>query len=371
MGGLQRKYAEIRDTLRGEIAAGKYGAGRPFPSEAMLARRFGAARHTVVRALRELQSQGVLTRRQGAGTVITGAAQHLTGRIALIIHGSGYCEIFAPIARAISHLCLTHGYSLLFSDIALDDNRQRVVQVIRQAREYIKMGMDGVVFQPVELMKNAVDVNREIVELFDAAKIPVVLLDSDIVPAPERSRYDLAAVNHFAAGMKLAEHLRKTGSRRILYLLQHNRAPCVQERYMGLRTGCEGLPLPGKAVFAEPDDVARIRRHVRSLKPDAIACYNDRQAAILMQTLARIGIRVPGDIRVAGFDDVNYATLATPRLTTMHQPCRELAELAFDMLMVRIKAPDAPAKETFLNATLVVRESTEKPTRKGIRPCTR
>ena len=353
-----RKYAHIRDTLRSEIGAGRYDASRPFPSETTLSRRFGVARQTVVRALRELQEQGLLVRRQGAGTVLSCAARRFTGRIALIVHGTSYCEIFAPIARAISHLCLTHGYSLLFSDIAFDDNRQRVVQVIRQAREYVKMGVDGVIFQPVELMRNAQNINREIVELFDAAQIPVVLLDSDIVPAPERSRYDLAAVNHFAAGMKIAEYLRRTGSRRIVYLLQHNRAPCVQERCMGLRTGCEGLPLAGKGVFAEPDDAARIRRCVRSLKPDAIACYNDRQAALLMQTLAGMGVKVPDDIRVAGFDDVNYATLATPRLTTMHQPCQELAELAFDMLMARIKAPNAPAKETFLNATLVVREST-------------
>ena len=360
MGEIRRKYAEIRDALREEICGGKYGPGRRFPSEAALARRFCAARQTVVRALRELQAQGLLSRRQGAGTVLTPAASHLTGRIALIVHGSGYCEIFAPIAREISHLCLKHGCTLLFTDIDFADNRQRVAQVMRQAREYVDIGVDGVIFQPVELMKNAQDVNREIVELFDASGIPVVLLDSDIVPAPERSRYDLAAVNHFAAGMKLAEHLRRTGSKRVVYLMQHDRAPCVQARFMGIRTGCEGLQLEGRCVFAEPDDAAAIRRCVRRLKPDAIACYNDRQAALLMQTLAGMGVKVPGDVRVAGFDDVNYAMLATPRLTTMHQPCRELAELAFDMLMARIKAPDAPAKETFLNATLVVRESTGK-----------
>ena len=360
MGELRRKYAEIRDALRREIGDGKYNANRPFPSEMAIARRFGAARQTVVRALRELQAQGLLARRQGAGTMLTSTARKLTGRIALISHGSSYCEIFAPIARAISHLCLTNGCSLLFTDIALDDNRQRVEQVMRQAREYVRIGVDGVIFQPVELMKNAQDVNREIVELFDAAKIPVVLLDSDIVPAPERSRYDLAAVNHFAAGMKLAGHLRKAGAKRIVYLLQHDRAPCVQARYMGVRTGCEGLPLAGKGVFAEPDDIVRIRRCMRTLRPDAFACYNDRQATLLLQTLSRIGVKVPDEVKVAGFDDVNYAILATPRLTTMHQPCKELAELAFDMLQARIKAPDAPAKETFLDAKLVVRDSTTK-----------
>ena len=355
-----RKYTVIRDTLRKEIGAGKYCGSAPFPSEAALSRRFGVSRSTAVRALRELQAQGLLFRRQGAGTVLTRSAKASTGRIALIVHGTDYCEIFAPIARAISRLCLTHGYSLMFADISFADTRRRVVQVIRQARAYIKTGVDGVIFQPVELLRNASAVNREIAALFDAARIPLVLLDSDIVPAPDLSTYDLAAVHHFADGMKLAEHLRRTGSRRVVYLLQQNRAPCVQDRYMGLRAGCEGLPLAGRGVFAEPDDVAAIRRCVRGLRPDAIACYNDRQATLLMQTLAGIGVKVPDDIRVAGFDDVNYAMLAAPRLTTMHQPCQELATLAFDMLMARIRDPEAPAKETFLNASLVVRESTER-----------
>ena len=77
-----------------------------------------------------------------------------------------------------------------------------------------------------------------------------------------------------------------------------------------------------------------------------------------MKTLAALGVRVPDDVAVAGFDDVNYAALATPRLTTMHQPCEELAALAFETLLFRMAHPDAPARESFLNAPLVVREST-------------
>lgn len=356
-----KKYEVIRDRLRAEIAEGKYGGGRPFPSETALTRRFGAARATVVRALRELQAMGLLARSQGAGTRLTEAARRSTGRIALIVHGTGYCEIFSPIARAISHLCLRNGYTLLFADVSFADNRQRVSRVIDQVREYVKARVDGVIFQPVELLPNAADVNRRITSSFDEAGMPVVLLDSDIVAPPDRSRYDLAAVNHFDAGRRLAAHLRETGARRVAYLAQKDRAPCVQERCRGVQAGCAGLPLPGKVFIAEPDDDARIALLLRRDRPDAIACYNDRQAALLIQTLARLGRSVPDDIAVVGFDDVNYAVLSTPQLTTMHQPCAELAGLAFDMLLERMRKPDAPARETFLTAPLVVRASTRAP----------
>lgn len=355
-----KKFEAIRDSLRAEIAEGKYGGGRPFPSETALTRRFGAARATVVRALRELQAMGLIARSQGAGTRLTEAARRSTGRLALIVHGTGYCEIFSPIARAISHLCLKNGYTLLFADISFADSRQRVARVIDQVREYVKARVDGVIFQPVELLGNAAGINRKIVSSLDEAGIPVVLLDSDIVPSPDRSRYDLAAVNHFDAGRRLAAYLRETGARRVAYLMQRDRAPCVLERCRGVQTGCAGLPLPGKAFIAEPDDAARIGQLLKRERPDAIACYNDRQAAVLIQTLSRLGRSVPDDVAVVGFDDVNYAVLSTPRLTTMHQPCAELAQLAFDMLRARIREPGAPARETFLTAPLVVRESTRK-----------
>ena len=353
----QAKYRQMAETLVAEIRGGKY-ASTNLPSENQLARRFGVGRQTVQKAFGVLAARGLIRRSQGKGTFLTAAARHLTGRIALIIHGSGYCEIFAPISRCISHLCQTHGLSLLFSDTACEDNRRRVAQVIRSVRECIQTGADGVIFQPIEFLRDSEGINREITGLFSAAGIPVVLLDSDIVRQPDRSGYDLAAVNHFAAGMKLAAHLREAGARRVAYLTQKNRAPCVQDRHLGIRTGCAGLPLAGEGFFAEPDDLPKIRRLVRTLRPDAIACYNDRQAVLLVKTLAGMGLSVPGDVMVAGFDDVNYATLATPRLTTMRQPCEELAALAFDMLMLRIKTPDAPARETFLDAKLVVREST-------------
>lgn len=353
------KYKVLVDTLKSAILSGRYGLDRPFPSERTLIRKYGHSRITVQHALRELERLGFISRQQGRGTFVTRGA--VCRKIGLLIHGTSYCEIFSPIARAISHLCQENEYTLLFADVAHVENRRRVVQVIRQAREYVKEGVAGVIFQPVEMLSDAEEVNREILDLFDAAGIPVVLLDSDIAVSPKRSSYDLASVNHFDAGRRLGLYLRETGARRVAYLMQKNRAPCVQERYLGIRTACAGLPLAGEALLAEPDDVARVRRFVRTKRPDAIACYNDRQAAILIKTLARIGLEVPKDIGVAGFDDVNYATLATPCLTTMHQPCGELAALAFDMLMARMREPSAPVKETFLNAPLVVRDSTRRP----------
>ena len=76
-----------------------------------------------------------------------------------------------------------------------------------------------------------------------------------------------------------------------------------------------------------------------------------------MQTLLRLGLSVPRDLRVAGFDDAKYATLVAVPLTTVHQPCEEIASLAFDAMLRRLANPLAPSCAFLASPRLVVRES--------------
>ncbi len=353
---LETKYSQVLDSLLEDIRAGKY-RDEPFPSENMCARRFSVGRKTVIRVYDELARRGLVSRRRGAGTVLTRKASCEFGRIGLIIHGSDYCELFAPIARRVSHLCQQNGLALLFADLSGDAVSRRIDKIAQTAVDFVKTGVNGVIFQPVELVNDAEAINRRILAVFDKACVPVVLLDSDIVRSPGRSRYDLAAVNHVEAGRRIGTYLAASGAKRIAYLMEREHAPCVQDRYLGVKIGAEGRMAKGAAVYARPDDVTAIRKAVKTLKIDAFACYNDREARLLITTLAQLGYAVPKDVKVAGFDDVNYATISSPALTTAHQPCNELADLAFEMLMARIDKPDAPPRQTFLDAPLVVRES--------------
>jgi len=353
-------YLEKAAELRLEIRRGDY-ASKPFPSEAQLMRKFGVGRQTAVRILETLRDEGLVVRRCGSGTFLSSVGRRATGRIGLIVHGSDYCEIFTPITKSISQLCQRNDYTLMLGDASSLCTADRVRRVTDIASKFIADGLDGVLFQPIELIENAERVNREITDLFTRADIPVVLLDSDIVSAPARSTYDLATVDHLAVGRTLAGFLRSVGARRIVYLTQENRAPCVRERQLGVKIGCEGLPVPGTAVYAEPDDVRAVRRLLTRHRPDAIACYNDRQAALLLQTLSGLKRRVPDDVMVAGFDDVQYARLTIPQLTTLRQPCGELAEAAFKLLLSRIRKPGMPPRKIVLTGELVVRGSTRQP----------
>jgi hypothetical protein len=70
------------------------------------------------------------------------------------------------------------------------------------------------------------------------------------------------------------------------------------------------------------DDIDEIGQLMKKLKPDAIACANDRTAGHLMHGLLSLGYQISEDVRIVGIDDVQYTKLLPVPLTTVHQPCR-------------------------------------------------
>jgi LacI family transcriptional regulator len=89
----------------------------------------------------------------------------------------------------------------------------------------------------------------------------------------------------------------------------------------------------------------------------AVICANDLTAANLMRTLDSLGYPVPKKIRVVGFDDVRYAELLRPSLTTIHQPCKDIGIVAMQVMLERIKNPTFPPRDILVQPTLVVRQS--------------
>jgi DNA-binding LacI/PurR family transcriptional regulator len=242
--------------------------------------------------------------------------------------------------------------------------------------------------EPLELIPGREAINQEIIRTLSASRIPVVLLDRDIVSFPERSAYDVVGIDNLAAGYRLADHLIRNGARRITFVSRPDSAPTVLQRIAGVHDAHLNAGIPwnsGQIAYGSPDDEAFVRsivgqasppvppakRQIAQLSPrrkrtgedscptypDAIICANDTTAARLMLTLASIGLRIPDDIRLASFDDVQYASLLSPPLTTIHQPCEQIGAVAVQTLLQRIREPDTPPREILLDAPLVIRRS--------------
>lgn len=357
------KHKELYECLRAEILAGKYGHERAFPSEAQLSRRHGCSRTTVRKALDELRHEGLVRCHQGKRTFVTSVG--LSRKVGLLLSGVTYSEYFQPVATAFMQLARESEYELCFSAVHSLDPEKRIREANEIIDDYIAKHVAGVIFHPLDYAHDNGAANIRILKKLTVARIPVVLFDSDVVAPPARSDYDVVSIDNLIAGETLGRHLLEAGARNIHFLLKTNWMPNAWNRIRGLMcaVSAAGAGWSSKNILvAEADDLESIRRHLRLRpRPDAFICENDSIAAVFKNSLEKLGWRVPDDMLLAGFDDVNIARLLTPPLTSIHQPCAQIAEAAFKRLLARIANPALVAQEIFVLASLSTRASTVKP----------
>lgn len=364
------KYRQIYESLKEAIASGSYRTGQRLPSESELVKTFSASRLTVNRALRELQLGGLIDRRVGSGSYVCGSvAPGYT--FGLLIPELGETEIFEPICRGMAEAPLQQHHVLLWGKSPSDSHSlDSLAKDLCQ--QWIAKKVSGVFFAPLELSGQKDANNRRIAELLDQAGIPIVLIDRDLVGFPQRSRYDLIGIDNRRAAYVLTTHLISAGCRRLVFVGKHRAAPSCVARAVGFREALLDAGLQSSPEFirqsADPSDKAEVRSIINDLKPDGIVCANDYTAAQLMRTFETLSVRVPADVRLAGFDDVKYASLLPVPLTTIHQPCCDLGVAAVRTMVERLQNPELPARDILLEFTLVVRESSGAPAEMTMNP---
>lgn len=361
-----RQYS-VYSTLRNDILGGRYASVR-FPSERSLAMRFKVSRATIARCLADLDREGLIRRSQGRGTFIT--RQGSSRKIGLVLPGIvPYSEYFQPIVGELVRIAQAESFELRLGSISSKDIKSRTHEVRELAAGFIKSKVAGIIYQPLEYVNDADAENARILSVFKKAGIPVVLLDSDMLPPPARSPYDCVTIDNVDAGERVANHVFERGARNVCFFMLPGMLPTVAKRIRGVI--CSAVLhgrrwTPENVVVAQPDDKSAVRRLMRrKIRPDAVICENDIVASVLLKTLEELKVRVPDDVMLAGFDDIQCARLATPALTSIHQPCAEIAETAFRRLVSRIFRPDMPAICISLPAPLVVRDSTKRISRQG------
>jgi LacI family transcriptional regulator len=245
---------------------------------------------------------------------------------------------FAELAHAVGNSARDAGYAVLL--VESDDGRHEK-EGLAQLAAY---GVDGICWCP----SSKHDIAAEI-----EIGVPAVAIDR---PLPKR---DWVTSNYAMGGALLALHI-VASDRAPLGLVNGLRSlPGTAQRRRGLVAALAGrVPIAWsvETPFATDLDetvlAALARREAR-----IIACGNDMIAIGVVRALGALGVRVPEDVAVLGFDDISWAVLVDPELTTIRQPLHRLGTEAIHLLMRRIATPDAPIRRVQLDVELVRRRS--------------
>lgn len=257
----------------------------------------------------------------------------------------------ASIMRGIEDQLLSEGY---FYFVASHRGKPDLIQ------EYPRMLIDRAV-------EGVILLNTPVVQ---ALSVPVVVISGHHrVPGVTN-----IAVDNRKATFDALEHLVKLGHRRIAFFKGHRGSADTEYRWKGIlraaaQLGIEVRPLltiqlqrdaenPGPSVPEE--GYATAQELLATREPfTALFAFNDISAIGAVRAFRDAGLRVPEDVSVVGFDDIQAAAYLTPRLTTVRQPLRQMGEMAAKQLLMRISNGHAKAPQLIsLAPELVVREST-------------
>ncbi|HEY0308907.1 MAG TPA: substrate-binding domain-containing protein [Acidobacteriaceae bacterium] len=355
------KHQQLFEALQHQILQGKYAHNRRLPSESELALRFHVSRPTAARALKDLQALGIITRRAGSGSFLTTPAQPVQAArnktFGLLVPGLGKTEILDPICNEITRFAQLLECTVLWGDAA-----QPVAtgeDALHLCEQYIRRGVDGIFFAPMETVPDRALWNQRIADALVSAGIPMVLLDRDLREFPARSNFDLIGIDNFRAAVIVTQHLLEAGCCRLCFLARPEYPSTTDLRLAGCREAAnrDGNGATVVARFINPDNRSELQTMLQEYQPDGILCANDQTAALLLRSLNDLGVRTPSTVRVAGFDDVQYATLLAVPLTTIRQPCREIARAATLALLERTNDRSIPAREILLPFELIIRQS--------------
>ncbi len=346
-------YRAIAETLFAEIREGKYAPGDPFPSLTALMRRFGVSRITAKRAVDDLKRRRVVRVEPRSGATVT-EENRMIGMIVL-----SESPLFQDICSMLSGLCQQAGYALLLGMATTGDSAERARRAKECAEDFAERGVTGVIFQPIGCLPDADRFNAEITETLRQRGIPLVLLDGDIVPVPERSGFDTIEIDNYEAGSRLARHILSMRPKATIAFLSTPYGTHAGElRRDGIRTAAVNLGGRETLLNCDFDDPAALAALLRKVQPDAVICAHDALAARTAPALRAIGRRIPEDVLLASFDDTPIAAAMDPPLTVIRQSSKELARMAFATLMQRIVKPQLPPHRVLLEAPLVIRQST-------------
>lgn len=217
---------------------------------------------------------------------------------------------------------------------------------------------DGIVLVVSELQPGAEEELRRL-------KTPIVLVDSD--GANTTSTHTVAATN-WAGGLSATEHLLELGHRRIGIITGPERLACSRDRLDGYRAALLRAGISPDDALVDYGDfrVSGGERGAARLldlpePPTAIFAGSDHQAHGVYVEAARRGVRIPDDLSVVGFDDVQLCEWIAPRLTTVRQPLSEMAGEATRMVLELDRQEGPTQRRVELATSLVVRESTAAP----------
>ena len=301
-----------------------------------VARRAGVSPMTVSRVVNGESSVRAATRERVNSAIA--ALKYMPNQAARRLAGSRLIRIAVlysnPSAGYLNALLVgvLNGSSITHTQLVVERSETGELDV---ARGLVAGGIDGVILPP------PLCDSQKLIDLVVKSGTPAIAVASG---APDK-RICAIGIDDHGAAFQMTRHLISLGHRRIGFVKGHPNQTASARRLAGFRDAMAsaGLEVPenlmaqGMFNYRSGLDAAEALLSAEP-RPTAIFASNDDMAAASVAIAHRLGLDVPGDLTVAGFDDAALATTIWPELTTVHQPISDMASAAVEILVRQVRA---------------------------------
>lgn len=258
--------------------------------------------------------------------------------------------IFAESTQGVQDVASENGYQVVLGNSYYHyEKESKLVEVLRERQ------VEG-------LLITTTDIKGEILENLLDDEFPFVLLYSTL----RKGSYSSVGVDNFLGGYRATEHLVNFHHRRIAMLAGNfHSSDRSFHRWHGYKRCLKkyNIPYDADLVLQTQYSLAKGREAVKSLlsledPPTAVFCSNDFLAIGAMEGARELGLSLPGDLSIVGFDDMQIASFVTPRLTSIRQQGYQMGALGAKIILDHIRNPSQKAVHKILDTSLVAREST-------------
>lgn len=255
---------------------------------------------------------------------------------------------FTSIVRAVEDAAYEQGYSIFLCNSDEDQTKEQMYLDLLRAEN-----VAGIIITATHEENNSF-------ERILKAEIPIVALDRRI----RTIEADTILLDNVDAAYRLVSHLIDDGHQRIATLLGPSDITTARERLEGYRKallahGIEPAPDLVTQIVPKSEQAYAATLEILELAdpPTAIFAGNNLLTMGALRAIQAKNLRIPDEIAIAGFDEMEWAPLLNPGLTVIAQPKYELGRAAAELLLKRIEHPDRPTREVTLRGKLIVRDS--------------
>lgn len=280
-----------------------------------------------------------------ARSLITGHSK-IIGLVVAYFDNQFYPEAVEKLSKALQ----VEGYHVLVFMASNGDDIDKLTQ------ELLDYQVDGIVLASVA-------VSSDLAARCDAAGVPVVLFNR----RQDDDRFSAVTSANYDGGRKIAEFLIAGKHKRIAHIAGWEGASTQRDREAGFmkKLSEEGIELfargCGNFQFDETQEAAR-NMFSKDTIPDAVFVANDHMAIAVMECLrSEFDLKIPEDVSIVGYDDVEIASWPSFALTTIRQPANQMVEATVDTLMKRIHGEDIEPKRIEIESPLLIRKSARIP----------